>query len=96
MVNLILSFEKRLKELSFSKDYQGYKLLSNNNHMLPWIKVKARRYDDIPCPGIEDELCWAGRWSGLEKDLIIEEDFDGAPYENASPFESSMSTYFRV
>ena len=52
VVNLILSYEKRLKELSFKTDYQGYNLLSNNNHMLPWIKVKALRYDNFPCQAI--------------------------------------------
>ena len=28
--------------------------------------------------------------------MIVEEDFDGAPYESAAPFDSSTSTYFRV
>ena len=65
VVNLILGYEKKLKELSFPKDYKGYKLLSNKNHLQPWIKVKAHRTNSLPCqsPGVQEELCWVGRWS---------------------------------
>ena len=66
--------------------------------MLPWIKVKALRYESQPCqnPSKSDELCWTTRWSRLTKAPYLEEDFDGAPFEKAAPFDSAPASYFRV